>query len=154
VSQGDQPPTANYEAGGNESGAYGSEGGAPAGEQPRYTDEAEPSHEPRHEPRERPTPARHDEERTSEPVSHHEVAASAPPPAPSPVEAHEAEPPRRRSTVREAAPIAFGGDRPAAATPATPAETPAPVVSSPVESEEAGKPRRSGWWSRKVLGKD
>jgi hypothetical protein len=27
------------------------------------------------------------------------------------------------------------------------------VVSSPAESESSDRPRRSGWWSRRVLGK-
>ena len=82
---------------------------------------------------------------------------SPPPPAPAaPQPAAEqpsqASPPRRRSTVREPAPVSVGeaAERPAP----TPVETPQPVVSSIVESEAAAQPRRSGWWSRRVLGKD
>jgi ribonuclease E len=74
----------------------------------------------------------------------------------------EAEPPRRRSTVREPAPAALldGTDQPY--LPPTPAPAdPAPVVetaaSEPantsekdiVPEENAGRPRRTGWWSRK-----
>jgi ribonuclease E len=70
-------------------------------------------------------------------------------PQPSLVEA-----PRRRSTVREPAPLAArdeGAAPTARFTPSPPAE---PVVSSPAESESSDRPRRSGWWSRRALGKD
>jgi ribonuclease E len=62
------------------------------------------------------------------------------------------EPPRRRSTVREPAPVALGGE---AAAPAIvhPAEPTQPVVSSPTESEDSDRPRRAGWWSKRALGK-
>jgi hypothetical protein len=52
----------------------------------------------------------------------------------------------------------FGGEHAAPtshqAPPQQPAEAPQPVVISPEASEEADRPRRSGWWSRKVLGKE
>jgi hypothetical protein len=35
-----------------------------------------------------------------------------------------------------------------------PVEPPQPVLSSPTETEGNDRPRRSGWWNRKVLGKD
>jgi ribonuclease E len=62
------------------------------------------------------------------------------------------EPPRRRSTVREPAPSAGAAETalPAPAQPATPA--PQPVMTEVGESEPAGKPRRSGWWSRRIAG--
>jgi ribonuclease E len=63
------------------------------------------------------------------------------------------ETPRRRSTVREPAPVAArdeGAAPVARFTPSAPAE---PVVSSSVESESSDRPRRSGWWSRRALGK-
>ena len=62
------------------------------------------------------------------------------------------EPPRRRSTVREPAPSAGATETalPAPAQPATPA--PQPVMTEVGESEPAGKPRRSGWWSRRIAG--
>ena len=62
--------------------------------------------------------------------------------------ASEPEAPRRRSTVRESAQThAEGGHH-------TAAETPQPVVISPAANEDADKPRRAGWWSRRVLGKE
>jgi ribonuclease E len=60
---------------------------------------------------------------------------------------------RRRSTVREPAPMATGDDGAAPTarfTPQPPAET---VVSSSAEGESSDRPRRSGWWSRRALGK-
>jgi ribonuclease E len=64
------------------------------------------------------------------------------------------EAPRRRSTVRERAPQAMGDDAsspPPSFTPPDPSIE--PVVSSSAESETGERPRRSGWWSRRVLGK-
>jgi ribonuclease E len=82
-------------------------------------------------------------------------ADAAPPQreAPPAAEALAADPPRRRSTVREPAPTGFGDET--AAPAFTPATTPAsePVVSSPAESEGSDRPRRSGWWSKRALGK-
>jgi ribonuclease E len=62
-----------------------------------------------------------------------------------------AEPPRRRSTVREPAPAVLRNEasEPAPSFVPPPVE---PVVSSPAESED--RPRRSGWWSKRALGKD
>jgi ribonuclease E len=79
------------------------------------------------------------------------------PPAsePPPIEAKMSEHPRRRSTVREPAPISVDSEPSAThdAAASAPAEPPQPVVISPTESEDADRPRRSGWWSRRVLGK-
>ncbi|GLK82636.1 Rne/Rng family ribonuclease [Ancylobacter defluvii] len=91
--------------------------------------------------------------------------------APVAVEAEAPKPRRRRSTVREAAPVvtestAEGLAQPvsAPAEPVAPAETPAPA---PVASEGAetatpaddatdaptdDRPRRTGWWQRKIFG--
>jgi hypothetical protein len=59
--------------------------------------------------------------------------------------------------VREKAPMSFAGEHgtpaPEQASP-PPAETPQPVVISPEAGEAADRPRRSGWWSKKVLGKE
>ncbi len=79
------------------------------------------------------------------------------PPRPAPAEASAeapaAEPPRRRSTVREPAPGADADQRaePVAASPA-PAPEPPPVVVSSSDGDEAEKPRRTGWWSRRLMG--
>ena len=62
--------------------------------------------------------------------------------------------PRRRSTVREPAPTVLreeGRIPPAEVTSSAPPE---PVVSSSAESEASDRPRRSGWWSKRALGKD
>ena len=65
-----------------------------------------------------------------------------------------AEPPRRRSTVREPAPQTSRDEASAPAPSFTPpAPSIEPVVSSPAESEDSDRPRRSGWWSKRVLGK-
>ena len=64
------------------------------------------------------------------------------------------EAPRRRSTVREPAPQALHDEAnspPPSFTP--PAPSIEPVVSSSEESESGDRPRRSGWWSKRVLGK-
>ncbi|HEY2186582.1 MAG TPA: Rne/Rng family ribonuclease [Xanthobacteraceae bacterium] len=64
--------------------------------------------------------------------------------------------PRGRSTVREPAfaslpEEAREGSRPAVDTSEVLSE---PVVSSPQESNAAERPRRSGWWSKRLLGRD
>jgi ribonuclease E len=73
------------------------------------------------------------------------------PPASEPA---ASEPPRRRSTVREPAPQAVHHEEDSPAQSFTPTPPPIePVVSSPTESESGDRPRRSGWWSKRVLGK-
>jgi ribonuclease E len=69
------------------------------------------------------------------------MSPSAPPAAP--------EPPRRRSTVREAAPGA-ATDETNAPQPKAPAEQ--PVITELGDSEPPNRPRRSGWWSRRIAG--
>jgi ribonuclease E len=65
------------------------------------------------------------------------------------------EPPRRRSTVREPAPQTSPQDDGHLPAPSftPPASTVEPVLTSPAESESSDRPRRSGWWSKRVLGK-
>ena len=71
-----------------------------------------------------------------------------PPPAPH----AEPEPHRRRSTVREPAPV-FDSVRADTAPPAhTPAAAAAPEVTSTAKSEGASKPGRTGWWAKRFLG--
>ncbi len=85
------------------------------------------------------------------------VQAAEPAPAP----AETAAPPKRRSTIREAAPVfssAATNELQAAAAP-VPAPDPAPTVieppaatpdpAAPAPATEEAKPRRFGWWSRK-----
>jgi ribonuclease E len=108
-----------------------------------------------------------------EPPAAYEVTAeprSAPPPPPVAVEPRDAppartevpaaaeaavsEPPRRRSTVRESVAHVLHHDESVAAPSFTsPAAAEEPVVSSSTEGESSDRPRRSGWWSRRVLGK-
>jgi ribonuclease E len=86
---------------------------------------------------------------------------AAPPSAPpTPVSAEapsaeqQAEPPRRRSTVRERAPIG-GSDNappPAPTMPAAPAPASEPVVTEVAETEGTERPRKTGWWSRRFAG--
>jgi ribonuclease E len=89
----------------------------------------------------------------AEPVPSADIAQEpiAPPPlTPEPaLEQPKPDVPRRRSTVREPAPI-FGS---APVPDSKPAES-IPIVTSSTDSEAAEKPRRTGWWSRKVMGGD
>ncbi len=79
------------------------------------------------------------------------VSAPEPQPAPPPQAAApappESKPPRRRSTIREPAPIAIAGAPP---PPAPVIPPPTPVVSS-TASEDSGQPKR-GWWAKRLLG--
>ncbi len=96
--------------------------------------ETPPAHEPRHEPAPQPF----------EPVAR-EVAP--PPPEPG----APAEQPKRRSTVREPAPV-FGSVSAPAAAPvpaAVAAPEPAEANPEPPAASEEAKPRRFGWWSRR-----
>jgi ribonuclease E len=64
--------------------------------------------------------------------------------------AKEAERQRRRSTVREPAPGSFAAPH---AAP-SPIPDPQPTTTESTEvTEESGRPRRSGWWSRRAVGK-
>jgi ribonuclease E len=105
----------------------------------------QPSFE-RHEPYSPP----HDE-RAHEPIS------AGPPSSPAPVALEpaidsaptESAPPRRRSTVREPAPVALSADTAAAppSPPPQPVELPQPIVSATGDTTE--QPRRSGWWRKR-----
>jgi ribonuclease E len=98
----------------------------------------------------------------SEPRGDVQPPAAAPPQeaplpqiaSPTVPETTASEPPRRRSTVREPAPQASRDDASSSAPPFTAPEPPIePVVSSSAESDDSDRPRRSGWWSKRVLGK-
>jgi ribonuclease E len=87
----------------------------------------------------------------------HEPLATSEEPAPAePAPAEPVAARRRRSTVREPASVIVGSEaaEPAAAAEPAPVEPPQPVVTSTAaEAVESDRPRRSGWWSRRVLGK-
>jgi ribonuclease E len=72
--------------------------------------------------------------------------------APQPVTPEE--PARRRSTVRERAPVGGGETAPAPApAPAASAPpAPEPVVTDSGDGADSNQPRRSGWWSRRSAG--
>ena len=74
------------------------------------------------------------------------VAAPAMPEAAAATEDAPKEPPRRRSTIREPAPIATNDAVP---TPATTLPPPAPVIIS--TASENAAPKR-GWWGKRLLG--
>ncbi len=125
----------------------GEQQGEPFGEQ--LSPEAHESHyRPQPEPHFQP-------ERASEPQPHaaeshpHERMVEHVIPAAPPSQS-EPEPPRRRSTVREPAPVFSAQAEPPrpVAAPA-PVETPAPVAG---DVEDANKPRRTGWWAKRLLG--
>jgi ribonuclease E len=88
------------------------------------------------------------------PVEPPPVAAPPPQPAPPATTAPEP-PPRRRSTVREPAPV-FSQDAPAVISAPLPQRSepiPPPIVSSPGEGDDS-RPRRTGWWAKRLLGGD
>ena len=71
------------------------------------------------------------------------------PAAPQPAPARE-EAPRRRSTVREPAPVVSSDEMGGSAMPATPAPRSEPAHQTRGEESEQdpNRPRRSGWWSK------
>jgi len=101
----------------------------------------------------------------NEAVADLDAAPTAAPPAPPPAPPEPAsgptsqaaappaeEPPRRRSTVREPAPISGNQDVSQPAPPQPPPPAPQPVITELGESEDTNRPRRSGWWSRRIAG--
>jgi ribonuclease E len=92
----------------------------------------------------------------SEPRPETEPAHTSTPEIAAPVvpETVAAERSRRRSTVREPVTQVLRDEGAAAAPPAvSPMPAAEPVVSSPAEDESSDRPRRSGWWSKRVLGR-
>jgi ribonuclease E len=99
-----------------------------------------------------PTPA------ASESLTHDAMAdfAVSPAAAPTPVipepSMPEPEAPRRRSTVREPAPVSSGESFAPTPSP-TPVVTPAPEpAAETITTEDASKPRKTGWWSKRFGG--
>ena len=81
--------------------------------------------------------------------------AAAPPPAvaETPQAAPPEEPVRRRSTVRERAPIGAPDEAPPPPQTQQPVSaTPEPVITEIGEAAETDRPRRTGWWSRRFAG--
>jgi ribonuclease E len=80
---------------------------------------------------------------------HDERPAPSFAPAAQPLAVEETpEPPRRRSTIREPAPVSLSGE----SAPASPAPvTPVPVVSSTAPEAATETPKR-GWWGKRLLG--
>jgi ribonuclease E len=74
-------------------------------------------------------------------------------PAPQP-EPEPAAPPRRRSTVREPAPTFGASDPVVTPMPAPQPVPPAAAVGDSESADDAGKPRRTGWWAKRLLGGD
>ena len=131
--------------------------------------EREHNGDPAHAAHDQAPRASHDEPATgaeqavpaAEP-EHWETAADmehAPPPAPAhadaadlssppPMPPAEQETPRRRSTVREPAPGAAGGET----SPPQPKATEQPVFTELSDGEATDRPRRSGWWSKRIVG--
>jgi ribonuclease E len=64
------------------------------------------------------------------------------------------QPTRRRSTVREPALASLHDQSSESSPPLTPSPPSAePVVSSSTENETGDRPRRSGWWSKRIMGR-
>ncbi|HLA21018.1 MAG TPA: ribonuclease E/G, partial [Pseudolabrys sp.] len=113
-------------------------GGADLDQPPRY--DSQPAYEPP------PVEARSAYEQPAPPPPEPRPAPEAQTPAgEQPVERQE--PPRRRSTIREPAPIALDGTPPPP-TPTLPPPTPVIVTTA---SEDSGQPKR-GWWAKRLLG--
>ena len=93
-----------------------------------------------------------------EAVADLDTAPPSAPPAPVSAEAshteQQPEPSRRRSTVRERAPIGGSDDAPppASTAPVAPAPAPEPVITEVAATEGTGQPRKTGWWSRRFAG--
>ncbi|TMJ52982.1 MAG: Rne/Rng family ribonuclease [Alphaproteobacteria bacterium] len=83
----------------------------------------------------------------------------APEPSPPNEPPAQADQPQRRSTVREPAPFFAGqapvqpSSAPAGETRAPEPEPAAPGPDRPAETESTDRPRRTGWWARRVAGK-
>jgi ribonuclease E len=108
-----------------------------------------------HEPAEQVTPP---ERFAASEVAH--AQGAEPKPAPAAPELPPApEPPRRRSTIREPVPLITDEGPAAYVAPSAPPTEPPSAAPGPVPSaaeelpqDDASKPRRTGWWSKRVLG--
>jgi ribonuclease E len=78
-----------------------------------------------------------------EPVAEAAAAAQPEPAAPS----------RRRSTVREAPPT-FTASEPMVTPMPAPQPAPQPPAAEAGPADDSAKPRRTGWWAKRLLGGD
>jgi ribonuclease E len=140
-------------------GDHGAEGDQASGGMEHRSENEQPQE--RHEPRERHEPQeRHETYAPPQDQRAPEPASFEPPPPPPPPARVAAEPeaaphpesttPRRRSTVRERAPVGLSGEPEAVPVPSQPVELPQPVVTGTADAADAGEqPRRSGWWRKR-----
>jgi len=138
----------------------GHESGRDTPQEASFHNGAAPEHEAGDwRPGEQPAPEAHAFEPRAFAAGPSETNGSSPLPAEA-AATHEAAPaaatpesehqPRRRSTVREPAPVF--SDTSAPIPMPTPQPAPAPVVTSTAEADDAAKPRRTGWWAKRLLG--
>src|SRR5262249_24442714 len=163
-----RPPPGRGLAAGAHEGSAGGGGDAGGGFGPRVAETVEP--ELAHSvtdldaaapagaatPPTREAPAAEPQSELPAPFAAEPRESSPPTPAPAAAETPTApEAPRRRSTVGEPAPQGLDHEGHVAMPPFTTQPAPAvePVVSSSTEDESGDRPRRSGWWSKRVLGK-
>jgi ribonuclease E len=66
--------------------------------------------------------------------------------------AAEPESMRRRSTVRERAPVTGGEEAPLPSPAPSASPAPEPAVNEANEAADGDRPRRTGWWSRRFAG--
>jgi ribonuclease E len=125
----------------NGEGPHNGEGQPHAEEQPREYHSERPAEQP-YQPPPRLEEAPPREARAFDPPAPQPFVR--PEPVSPPVEMPQSEP-KRRSTIREPAPI-FGAGAPSPTAPVSP--PPAPVVTEAPAADEAGKPVKRGWWRR------
>jgi ribonuclease E len=80
------------------------------------------------------------------------VPISTPISAPTAAPVAESDPARRRSTVRERAPVTGGEEAPLPSPAPSASPGPEPVVADANEAADSDRPRRTGWWSRRFAG--
>jgi ribonuclease E len=128
------------------------EHGGETGQHEAHDHEAQPRDEFAPDELDQPAPGEADFSHAVADLDASATAAAIPTTLPPPVEPAaapaEPQPPRRRSTVREPAPVSSGAETspPAPAPASAPSE---PVITESGESESGNKPRRTGWWSRR-----
>jgi ribonuclease E len=93
------------------------------------------------------------EPRTLEPRAYEPPAVLSPAPSQPPAQT-EPEPPKRRSTIREPAPTFTSGQGFSPAPRAEPPVRSEPEPSSEAKavSDDAPKPRKTGWWAKRIMG--